>query len=126
PPPERRGVVLIDPPYEAADEFEQVARVFAQAYRRFATGIYLLWFPIKSASAANAFCAEVLSAGVAKALRVDIDVGASAGDKLRAAGLLIVNPPFGIEGEMLAALQAVTPRLADTAKVSVSSILEGA
>jgi 23S rRNA (adenine2030-N6)-methyltransferase len=118
--------VLIDPPYEAADEFEQVARVFAQAYRRFATGIYLLWFPIKSASAANAFCAEVLSAGVTKALRVDIDVGASAGDKLRAAGLLIVNPPFGIEGEMLAALQTVTPRLADTAKVSVSSILEGA
>ena len=126
PPPERRGVVLIDPPYEAADEFEQVARVFAQAYRRFATGIYLLWFPIKSASAANAFCAEVLSAGVAKALRVDIDVGASAGDKLRAAGLLVINPPFGIEGEILAALQAVTPRLADTAKVSVSSILEGA
>jgi 23S rRNA (adenine2030-N6)-methyltransferase len=123
PPPERRGVVLIDPPYEAADEFEQAARAFAQAYRRFATGIYLLWFPIKSASAADAFCAEVLSAGVTKALRVDIDMGAAAGDRLRAAGLLIVNPPFGIDGELRAALQIVTPKLADAAKFSVSALL---
>lgn len=122
PPPERRGVVLIDPPYEATDEFEQAARAFAQAWRRFATGIYLLWFPIKSASAADAFCAEVLSAGVTKALRVDIDMGAVAGDKLRAASLLIVNPPFGIDGELRAALQAVTPKLADTAKFNISSL----
>jgi 23S rRNA (adenine2030-N6)-methyltransferase len=122
PPPERRGVVLIDPPYEATDEFEQAARVFAQAYRRFATGIYLLWFPIKSASAADAFCAEVLAAGVTKALRVDMDIGAAAGDRLRAAGLLIVNPPFGIDGELQGALQAVTPKLADTAKFSISNL----
>jgi 23S rRNA (adenine2030-N6)-methyltransferase len=125
PPPERRGVVLIDPPYEATDEFEQAARVFAQAYRRFATGIYLLWFPIKSASAADAFCAEVLSAGITKALRVDIDIGASAGDRLRAAGLLIVNPPFGIDGELQAALQVVASKLSDTAKFRISNPLGG-
>ncbi len=112
PPPERRGVVLIDPPYEAPDEFEQAARIFAQAYRRFATGIYLLWFPIKSASAAGAFCAEVLAAGVTKALRIDIDTGKSEGDRLHAAGLLIVNPPFGVEDELRRVLAVVSPKLA--------------
>jgi 23S rRNA (adenine2030-N6)-methyltransferase len=126
PPPERRGVVLIDPPYEAPDEFEQAARIFAQAYRRFATGLYLLWFPIKSASAADAFCAEVLAAGVTKALRIDIDVGASQEGQLHAAGLLAVNPPFGLEGELREALAIAAPRLGQgtgIAKTSVFSLL---
>jgi 23S rRNA (adenine2030-N6)-methyltransferase len=126
PPSERRGVVLIDPPYEASDEFEQVARIFARAFRRFATGIYLLWFPIKSASAADAFCAEVLTAGVTKALRIDIDVGASEGERLHAAGLLVINPPFGMDGEVREALAVAAPGLgqgAGAAKLSISSLL---
>ncbi len=127
PPPERRGAVLIDPPYEAPDEFEQVARIFARAYRRFATGIYLLWFPIKSASAADAFCAEVLAAGVTKALRVDIDVGASDDERLRRAGLLIVNPPFGLDGELRKAMDFAVPRLGQggrAAKLNIVNILD--
>src|SRR5207253_255309 len=51
PPPERRGLILIDPPYEASDEFSQAARAVADATRRFATGIFMIWFPIKSAPA---------------------------------------------------------------------------
>ena len=127
PPPERRGVVLIDPPYEAADEFEQAARAFAQAYRRFATGIYLLWFPIKSASAAEAFCAEVLSAGVTKALRIDIDVGAAESERLHAAGLLVLNPPFGMEAELRDALALGAHHLGqggEAAKVSILNLLD--
>ena len=127
PPPERRSAVLIDPPYEAPEEFERVARIFAQAWRRFATGIYLLWFPIKSASAADAFCAEVLAAGVTKALRIDIDVGKSEGERLHAAGLLVVNPPFGMEHELRDTLAVVAPRLGrsvNVAKASVFSLLE--
>ena len=49
----------------------------AGALKRFANGIYLLWFPIKSAGEANAFCGEILATGVKKALRIDIDVGAA-------------------------------------------------
>jgi 23S rRNA (adenine2030-N6)-methyltransferase len=111
PPPERRGLVLIDPPYEAPDEFAQAARVFAQAYRRFANGIYLLWFPIKSHSAADAFCAEVLAAGAAKALRIDVMVPSATEDRLHSAGLLVINPPFGFDGEMGAAFAAIAPLL---------------
>lgn len=103
PPPERRGLVLIDPPYEAPDEFERAAAALASAYRRFATGIYMLWFPIKSPAAADAFCGEVLASGAAKVLRIDVSVPSSKDaekERLSAAGLLIVNPPYEMEARM--------------------------
>src|ERR1700733_7188165 len=59
PPPERRGLVLIDPPYESDDEFARAADVMAAALRRFATGIYLVWFPAKSKSDAERFCGAI-------------------------------------------------------------------
>ena len=114
PPKERRGLVLIDPPYEAPDEFERAATALKAAYRRFATGIYMLWFPIKSAAAADAFCGEALAAGIARALRIDIAVAASPrGDKQRltAAGILVVNPPFGLDVEMRAAAEILSSEL---------------
>jgi len=110
PPPERRGLVLIDPPYEDPREFEIAARALAAAHRRFATGIYLLWFPIKSRAAADAFCGEALSGGIAHALRIDVDTGGE-GDKLSAAGLLVVNPPFGFAKDMSATLTLAAPHL---------------
>jgi 23S rRNA (adenine2030-N6)-methyltransferase len=111
PPPERRGVVLIDPPYESEDEFAEVARVFAASFRRFATGIYMIWFPVKSAAAANGFCGEVLAAGVAKALRFDITRKAGEEGRLSAAGLLVVNPPWQFEAQMRKTLAPVLPLL---------------
>ena len=108
PPVERRGLVLIDPPFEATDEFARLGALLRAALARFATGVYMIWFPVKSASEANRFCAEVLSAGVKKALRIDIAIDAPAG-KLGQAGLLIVNPPFGLEQDMEAALAVAAP-----------------
>jgi 23S rRNA (adenine2030-N6)-methyltransferase len=125
PPKERRGVVLIDPPFEDAEEFAALARAFAAAYRRFATGIYLLWFPVKSAAEANAFTGEVLGAGVTKALRVDFDLGDAAPDpetgktRLTAAGLAVVNPPFGFAEEMDAALTRIAPLLSPKARFDI-------
>lgn len=111
PPPERRGVVLIDPPYEVEDEFETVAHAFAGAYRRFATGIYLVWFPRKSQAEAAKLCGEMLAAGVSKALRLDVVRPAATDDRLDAAGLLVVNPPYRFEEEMRGALAPVLPLL---------------
>ena len=79
------------------------------AWRRFATGIYMLWFPVKSPAAADAFCGEVLSAGITKALRLDIALPAAGEGKtgpeagrprMAAAGLLVLNPPYGLDAEM--------------------------
>jgi 23S rRNA (adenine2030-N6)-methyltransferase len=114
PPPERRGVVLIDPPYETEDEFAAAARAVAGALKRFATGIYLVWFPIKSPAEASAFCGEVLTAGATSAVRLDMTIPVEKHERkerLASAGLLVVNPPFGFDAEMAAALDAISPRL---------------
>lgn len=109
PPPERRGLILIDPPYEAPDDFVAAARAFAAAFRRFATGVYLLWFPVKSAAEADLFCGEVLSAGPSKVLRLDVSRHGVAEGRLATAGLLVINPPWQFEEEMAAALAPVLP-----------------
>lgn len=111
PPPERRGLVLIDPPFEAPDEFTTCGRAFSDAYRRFANGIYLIWFPIKSPADADRFCGEILASGADKVLRLDIVLNTPPEGKLAAAGLVIVNPPYGFVGQMHEALAAVLPRL---------------
>ena len=114
PPSERRGVILIDPPYEADDEFARIADVLDRAHRRFATGIYLLWYPIKSRGAADAFVGEVVARGIAPLSRLEIDVGRAPdgnGERLSAAGLLIANPPYGFDGEIREIAAILAPRL---------------
>jgi 23S rRNA (adenine2030-N6)-methyltransferase len=110
PPPERRGLVLVDPPFEAPDEFEQAARTAREAYRKFATGIYLFWYPIKSDAAGNAFAGEILAGGARKALRIEIALAAPEG-KLGRAGLLVLNPPYGFDTDMATALAPVAAKL---------------
>lgn len=127
PPPERRGLVLIDPPYEAPDEFERAADLLASAYRRFVTGVYLLWFPIKSKPSADALCGEVFSQGVRHVLRIDAEIAQTrSDDRLGAAGLLVVNPPFGFQEELTAAAKLVAPRLGggaeEPARIAISAL----
>jgi 23S rRNA (adenine2030-N6)-methyltransferase len=110
PPPERRGLVLMDPPFEAPDEFERAAQAVAGALRRFATGIYLIWYPVKSPAAARAFCGEVLAAGPARALNIETGIAAGEG-RLARAGLLVLNPPFGFDSGMREILGLIAPRL---------------
>ena len=121
PPPERRGLVLIDPPYEGDDEFVAAARALIAASRRFATGIYMLWYPLKSGAEADAAIGEVLNAGIAKLLRIELSVGRAPDmqpERLSAAGLLVANPPFGFAEEMRRTLVGLTPRLAQGANAS--------
>ena len=113
PPKERRGLVLIDPPYEAKDEFERLALGFAGAYAKWPTGSYLLWYPVKSRRATDELARHVAAAVAAskppgKALRLEFSVAPqSAGGPLASAGLLIVNPPWTLMGE----LKAIMPEL---------------
>jgi len=102
--------VLIDPPFEAPDEFEAAAEAVKGAVRRFATGIFLIWYPVKSAAAARAFCGEVLASGVTCALNIEMAVDAAEG-KLSRAGLLVLNPPFGFDTDLREILGVIAPRL---------------
>jgi len=110
PPPSRRGLVLIDPPFESPDEFPAAAMAVCDAYRKFATGNYLIWYPIKSPAEARGFLGEVLAGGIAKALTMEIKVKAPQG-KLDRAGLLVINPPYGFETQMHAAVSRLAPCL---------------
>ena len=74
PPKERRGLVLIDPPFEQPDEFSRLAAGLAAAHRKWPTGIYLLWYPIKDAAEVAAFVRKLARLGIAKMLRVELIV----------------------------------------------------
>jgi 23S rRNA (adenine2030-N6)-methyltransferase len=111
PPPSRRGLVLIDPPFEAADEFQALAQTLSAALRKFATGIFLVWYPVKSQAAAEAFIGEVLAGGAERVSLVDTQISAPSG-KLDRAALLVINPPYGFEAAMFASADIVAPLLA--------------
>lgn len=114
PPNERRGLVLIDPPYEQKDEFSRLAEGFSDAFAKWPTGSYLLWYPVKSRRATDELARHV--AGVAgtskpagKCLRLEFSAAPQlAGEGLTSAGLLIVNPPWKLAEEM----KAILPELA--------------
>jgi len=110
PPPSRRGLTLIDPPFELPQEFSDLAQTVREAHRKFATGIYLLWYPIKSEAEANAFTGEVVAGGIAKVIAINTKVPAPEG-KLNRAGLLVINPPYGFWAEMQGAAGLLAPRL---------------
>ena len=113
PPKERRGLILIDPPYEQKDEFERVAEGFAQAFAKWPTGIYLLWYPVKSRRASDQLArhvAGVAGAGAApgKCLRLEFSVAPQAAEPgLTSAGVLIVNPPWTLAEELRTILPAL-------------------
>src|SRR6476659_1701315 len=106
PPNERRGLVLIDPPFEAKDEFERMARGFAQAFAKWPTGSYLLWFPVKSRRATDELARHVAASAAAtkpagKCLRLEFSVAPQrAGSGLLSTGFLIVNPPWTLASEL--------------------------
>lgn len=113
PPKERRGLVLIDPPFEEKDEFATLAGAFVAAWRKWPTGTYALWYPIKDRRAADGLISAISDAGIGRLLRLEIDVDRSeAAGGLGATGLLVVNPPWLLAQEAEILLPALCERLA--------------
>ena len=101
PPKERRGLVLVDPPFEDTEEFARLSNAFAAAHRKWPTGIYLLWYPIKDRSAPDALARRLQGLGVPKVLRSELTLRPpQAGAGLIGSGLVVVNPPFRLEAEL--------------------------
>ena len=105
PPKQKRGLVLIDPPYEAPDELTHAARALGPALKRFGHGAFIWWRPLKSDSALNKVDAEVRAQGARETLRADlwIDTPQPEG-RLNGSSLLFINPPFGVEEALREAL----------------------
>jgi 23S rRNA (adenine2030-N6)-methyltransferase len=115
PPIERRGLVLIDPPYEATDEFERLGGALVEAWRKWTTGIFMVWFPIKHRPAVEAFVQRLAAAAVKRVLLLELQIDAPKPQgALAANGLLIVNPPYLLEAEA----RVLLPHLAKTLGLS--------
>jgi 23S rRNA (adenine2030-N6)-methyltransferase len=101
PPKERRGLVIVDPPFEQPDDFNRLADGVAVAHRKWPTGIYLMWYPLKDRSDADRFVRKLSRAGVEKCIRLEFAVAAPQLDGgLQACGLIVVNPPWRLAAEI--------------------------
>jgi 23S rRNA (adenine2030-N6)-methyltransferase len=112
PPKERRGLVLIDPPFEEKGEFSRLAEGLVVAHRKWATGIYALWYPLKDRRQVNGFIADIKASGITRVLRAELTVRRPQDGELFGTGMLIVNPPFTLEDELKVLLPALSERLA--------------
>ena len=108
PPDERRGLVLIDPPYESLDELKMMLQAFSEAYRRWPSGIYMMWYPIRSANQRSLVHARFEALQIPKMLLADLAIHPDdAGLGLAGSGLLIVNPPYGADNFLRDAYTAI-------------------
>ncbi len=108
PPEERRGLVLIDPPYESLDELKLMLQAFNEAYRRWPLGTYLMWYPIRSAGQRSLVHSRFEALRIPKMLYADLAIHPDdAGVGLAGSGLMIVNPPYGADDHLKEAYGAI-------------------
>jgi len=123
PPKERRGLVLIDPPFEQPGEFERLADGLSGAHRKWPTGIYLVWYPLKDARETARFARALSRLGIPRILRAELTVsGTPAGGaaaRLAGTGMIVVNPPWRLEDELKLLLPALAAVLADDGRGGV-------
>jgi 23S rRNA (adenine2030-N6)-methyltransferase len=115
PPPERRGLVLIDPPFEEASDFTRLSEILAVAHGKWPTGSYLLWYPIKDRRAPDALARRLKKLSVPNILRCELTMGPEHDGGLAGSGALVVNPPFTLESDLRVLMSVVCPLLAPEA-----------
>lgn len=120
PPKERRGLVLVDPPFEDDGDFRRLAQGLAAAHRKWPTGLYALWYPIKGTAQRDALAKSLRRLAIPKMLRSELIVTPlSNPDRLNGSGLILVNPPWTLEHELSVLLPALAAVLRRDSKETV-------
>jgi len=110
PPPERRGLVLIDPPYEVKDEYRQVVAALGAAHRRWPTGSYALWYPVLDTTTHARLLRDLAQSGLRRVLLAELRVRPADGPRgMKGSGMVIINPPWRLDRT----LEALLPWLWD-------------
>jgi 23S rRNA (adenine2030-N6)-methyltransferase len=122
PPRERRGLVLIDPSYEVKEDYRHVVESLREAYRRFATGVYAIWYPVVERRRIDAMQRGILAAGILRVHQLELGVGAG---RMSECGMLIVNPPWTLVPEMETCLPWLAEVLGDGRGRWQSRVLAG-
>jgi 23S rRNA (adenine2030-N6)-methyltransferase len=113
PPKERRGVVLVDPPFEETADFTRLGSALAAAHRKWPTGIYMLWYPIKERAAPDALARRLRKLALSAVLRCEITMGPPRADAgLVGSGLIVINPPFKLDADLKVLLPALAEAFA--------------
>ena len=115
PPPERRGLVLIDPPFEEPGEFARCADRLVRAVRRWSTGIYALWYPIKHPAEVDDLARALATGLQVPALRLELNIAPADGTRLAGTGMIVVNPPWTLEADAIFLLPALAERFGSRA-----------
>lgn len=114
PPKEKRGLVLVDPPFEIEGEFDRLADGLAKAHKRFPGGTYALWYPVKDRRETERFTARLRETGIAKILQIELAIRAPSQEpRLDGTGMIVVNPPYTLESEMQILLPCLNHLLAE-------------
>ena len=100
PPPERRGLVFIDPPYEKTDEAATLARAVAKGLKKWPTGVFLAWYPIKDRAIAEALAAAAVAAPFPKTLRAEFQIRPRDDQTLAGGGIIVCNAPWKLDGAL--------------------------
>ena len=120
PPRERRGVILIDPSYELKSDYHAVPEALARAYRRFATGTFLLWYPVIDRTRTDELLAALRAGGINRQFRLELGLRPDApGRGMTGAGMVVVNPPWTLPEAAAAALPWIAAALGAEGPVSV-------
>ena len=101
PPPERRALVLIDPPFEAQNEFAQIADALGEGLGRFSSGVFAVWYPLTERARVDEFFAALRALRPPPTLAAELAVaGDGAAMKMKGCGLVVINPPWQFEREV--------------------------
>jgi 23S rRNA (adenine2030-N6)-methyltransferase len=112
PPAEKRGLVLIDPPYEQPDEFTRLVDVVKEAHQRWPQGIIMMWYPVKERPNLWRFHEALTHAGIPKQLMAEfIYQDELRADRLNGSGLILINPPWRFDDRLRALFPILHDRL---------------
>ncbi|MDF2180784.1 23S rRNA (adenine(2030)-N(6))-methyltransferase RlmJ [Neptuniibacter sp. CAU 1671] len=113
PPVSRRGLVLIDPPYELKEDYDRVVKTLQQLHRRFATGVYAIWYPVVERSRIDQIEKALLESGIGQIQLFELSVKADTeGRGMTGSGMIVVNPPWKLFEFMSELLPELTRVLA--------------
>lgn len=101
PPASRRGLVLLDPPYEIKTDYAQVLETVIKAHKKFATGIYALWYPVVDRQHIEHLVRKLVNSGIKNIQRFELGIaGDLLGSGLSATGMIVINPPWQLKDKM--------------------------
>ncbi|MDG2947418.1 23S rRNA (adenine(2030)-N(6))-methyltransferase RlmJ [Bisgaard Taxon 10/6] len=109
PPKERRGLVLIDPPYELKEDYDLVVQAVEEGYKRFATGVYAVWYPVVLRQQTKRIVRGLERSGIRKILQIELAVRPDSDQRgMTASGMIVINPPWQLETQMKSILPYLT------------------